>query len=126
MFYTMPISRRNVNGRSHISISIILFLLLLQSALVQCTPAAIFRRQSNSTCPTGQSQCPQSSVSQFCCPTDNDCIPLAKDTTVACCPKGSDCRRVQPLVCMDGLDDKKQTRCGDSGSLAGKCCPGGY
>ena len=71
----------------------------------------------------------------MCCPTDSTCIPLAANTAVLCCPKGSDCSKIQTIPCSLELQDPEKhpdsklkstvldvemRKCGD------RCCPWGY
>ncbi|KAI1341539.1 hypothetical protein F5Y15DRAFT_359378 [Xylariaceae sp. FL0016] len=82
------------------------------------------------------SKCSQPGLpANFCCNNDSTCTVLAGNTTVLCCPSGSDCSTIQPITCnltfqdpaanpsaeikTTVLDGKLET-C-DSG-----CCPFGY
>ncbi|KAL2146840.1 hypothetical protein VTI28DRAFT_1943 [Corynascus sepedonium] len=71
----------------------------------------------------------------FCCKPTETCIPLAGNTTLLCCPEGSDCLRIKPVPCDISLQDGEKNpdavikttalrgtlaRCGT------QCCPFGY
>ncbi|PBP25770.1 hypothetical protein BUE80_DR003301 [Diplocarpon rosae] len=58
--------------------------------------------ERQSTCPdTSQSRCAQSGLpDNFCCPSNSNCVPLAGNTTVLCCPAGTtDCSTIKPITC---------------------------
>jgi hypothetical protein len=71
----------------------------------------------------------------FCCKSGQRCIALAGETTVLCCPEGSDCLKIQPIPCDISLQNGEKH--GDAvvkttalgGTLVGckgQCCPFGY
>lgn len=73
--------------------------------------------------------------SSFCCPANTACIALAANTTVLCCPDGSDCATIIPVTC----DISKQNGTLNPGSTlmttaltsvlmqcGSGCCPFGY
>ncbi|KAK4033126.1 hypothetical protein C8A01DRAFT_40413 [Parachaetomium inaequale] len=71
----------------------------------------------------------------FCCKPGNTCIALAGNTTVLCCPEGSDCLRIQPVPCNLSLQDgeknpdavvKTTALGGTLGRCGTQCCPFGY
>ncbi|KAK1769629.1 hypothetical protein QBC33DRAFT_328801 [Phialemonium atrogriseum] len=89
------------------------------------------------TCPADYSKCPQKTLpSGFCCPAGQQCLALAGNTTLLCCPDDSGCTTIVPISCELSLQDAdkypeatiKTTalhgilgHCGD-----GTCCPFGY
>jgi hypothetical protein len=95
----------------------------------------IFERASTCTDPSF-SRCTEPGLpSSFCCPSNQNCIPLAANTTVLCCPSGSDCATIQPITC----DISKQNGTLNPGSMllttalsstlltcGSGCCPFGY
>lgn len=71
----------------------------------------------------------------FCCPSSQKCIALAGDTTVLCCPDGSDCQRIRPVPCDISLQDgeknpdaviKTTALAGSLARCGAACCPFGY
>ncbi|KAL2161516.1 hypothetical protein VTH06DRAFT_8078 [Thermothelomyces fergusii] len=71
----------------------------------------------------------------FCCKGRETCISLAGDTTLLCCPEGSDCQRIRPVPCDLELQDGeanpdaviKTTALGGTLPRCGsQCCPFGY
>ncbi|KAK2628228.1 hypothetical protein QTJ16_002874 [Diplocarpon rosae] len=94
--------------------------------------------ERQSTCPdTSQSRCAQSGLpDNFCCPSNSNCVPLAGNTTVLCCPAGTtDCSTIKPITC--DISSQNVTLHPDNAlkttaldvpltSCAGKCCPFGY
>lgn len=56
----------------------------------------LFERQSS--CSSGSTQC-SGAPSGFCCASTSTCLVLASNTTVLCCPQGSDCTLIQPITC---------------------------
>ncbi|KAL2183723.1 hypothetical protein L209DRAFT_693178 [Thermothelomyces heterothallicus CBS 203.75] len=71
----------------------------------------------------------------FCCKGRETCIALAGDTTLLCCPEGSDCRRIRPVPCDLELQNGeanpdaviKTTALGGTLARCGtQCCPFGY
>ncbi|KAK3941545.1 hypothetical protein QBC46DRAFT_353185 [Diplogelasinospora grovesii] len=96
----------------------------------------LFGRQS-STCAATYSQCDVANFpNYFCCPTGQNCLNLAGNTTLLCCPSGADCSRIQPISCDITQQDGKKNptavikttalkgtlgHCGE-----GTCCPFGY
>ncbi|KAK6334604.1 hypothetical protein TWF718_010061 [Orbilia javanica] len=87
---------------------------------------AIFSRQaSTDNCGAGSQRCTNPNVSNFCCPTGTECIPVLGNTAVGCCPTGQDCRIISTSECssIEGAvsSPSQLTRCS-----SGKCCPPGY
>ncbi|KAI1845278.1 hypothetical protein JX265_005433 [Neoarthrinium moseri] len=92
--------------------------------------------ERDGTCAANWSKCSQSGLpDNFCCAAKNKCIPLAGDTTILCCPEGSDCNIIEPIVCNVQLQNattnpeavikttalnSQLPTCGNS------CCPFGY
>lgn len=114
--------------------------LLLATAWLAASTAAkpahsLFERASTCGDPT-HTQCSQAGLpSNFCCGPSSDCIVLAGNTTVLCCPSGSSCSTIRPIGCditqqnatanpdlalMTTALTAKLPTCGDS------CCPFGY
>jgi len=95
----------------------------------------LFERAS--TCSNSDyNKCSQPGLpSSFCCPSTTTCIPLAANTTVICCPNGSDCSSIKPITC--DITQQNSTLNPSSTlqttALASKllpcgpaCCPFGY
>ncbi|KPM44051.1 hypothetical protein AK830_g2533 [Neonectria ditissima] len=96
----------------------------------------VFSRDDSSTCALEEySQCGSQVPDDFCCPNDSQCMVIASNTTIVCCPKGVSCDAIQPIVCDVALQDisnhpdapihtlaldKSMKRCGSA------CCPFGY
>jgi hypothetical protein len=114
--------------------------LLLAAAWLAASATAkpahnLFERASTCGDPT-HTQCSQAGLpSDFCCGPSSDCIVLAGNTTVLCCPSGSSCSTIRPIGCditqqnatanpdlalMTTALTAKLPTCGDS------CCPFGY
>lgn len=82
------------------------------------------------------SQCTDSGLpDNFCCGKTDTCLLLAGKTTVLCCPAGSSCASINPIVCDLGLQDASQNpgAAVKTTVLNGKletcgtgCCPYGY
>ncbi|KAM0819575.1 putative Mid2 domain-containing protein [Seiridium cardinale] len=96
---------------------------------------ALFARDD--TCgDTTYSKCPQAGFpDNFCCKPNTSCIPLAGDTTVLCCPEGSDCGVIAPIVCNVQLQDastnpqavvKTTALTSELPKCGSNCCPFGY
>ncbi|KAL2889386.1 hypothetical protein HOO65_030887 [Ceratocystis lukuohia] len=96
--------------------------------------ASLFTR-SDTCVAASLTSCSASLPSNFCCPTNYACLALAANTTAICCPGGSTCKRILPIVCDIGLQspsfnmsaivkttllDYKLPTCGQA------CCPFGY
>ncbi|EWC44647.1 hypothetical protein DRE_06636 [Drechslerella stenobrocha 248] len=108
----------------------LLSILLHLCPLASASPApqrypelTIFARQSaDAICGTGSARCSDASISNFCCPTNTECIGVLNNTAVGCCPTGQDCRVLSPSDCPASSGSGSQfTRC-----TTGKCCPPGY
>lgn len=94
----------------------------------------LFMRQSS--CAANFNRCKNAEFPDyFCCPSDQRCIALAGNTTVLCCPEGSECLRIQPLPCDISLQDgeknpdavvKTTALRGTLARCGGQCCPFGY
>ncbi|KAF6841155.1 hypothetical protein CPLU01_00716 [Colletotrichum plurivorum] len=95
---------------------------------------AVFQRQE--TCAAeGFSPCNNGLPSSFCCKQGTTCIPLAGNTTVLCCPEGSNCDRISAITCNVALQDPethpdaviKTTALKSKLEACGtQCCPFGY
>ncbi|KAK7430342.1 hypothetical protein QQZ08_003090 [Neonectria magnoliae] len=99
-------------------------------------PPRIFTRDDSSSCALEEhSKCGSQVPDDFCCPNDSQCMVIASNTTIVCCPKGVSCDAIQPIVCDVALQDieehpdapihtlaldKSMKRCGSA------CCPFGY
>ena len=77
----------------------VLMALCLATSVTARSSRNLFERQSS--CPSNsQSPCSLSGLpSNFCCPTNQFCIPLAANTTLLCCPSGSDCTAIKAIPC---------------------------
>ncbi|OLN82113.1 hypothetical protein CCHL11_07658 [Colletotrichum chlorophyti] len=71
----------------------------------------------------------------FCCPSDTTCMVLASNTTALCCPRGSSCDTISPIICDMAAQDVVEnpsspihtTNLDESlPSCGGRCCPFGY
>ncbi|TDZ17732.1 hypothetical protein Cob_v009318 [Colletotrichum orbiculare MAFF 240422] len=107
--------------------------MLLASAQAASLPV-IFQRQE--TCAAqGFSPCGNGLPASFCCQAGATCITLVGNSTVLCCPEGTNCDRISPITCNVSLQDpeahpdavikttalkSKLTTCGT------RCCPFGY
>jgi len=92
----------------------------------------LFERQL--TCRSGDTQC-SGVPSGFCCPASTTCLVLANNTTLLCCPNGSDCSIIAPVNC--NIQEQNITLHNDATllttnltatlpSCGGQCCPLGY
>ncbi|KAI1347481.1 hypothetical protein F5Y01DRAFT_318675 [Xylaria sp. FL0043] len=89
-----------------------------------------------SQCASGWDLCLEDGLpNNFCCPTLSTCHVLAGNTTLLCCPGGSDCSTIQPIVCNISLQDPaanpeavvKTTALSATLPTCGEqCCPFGY
>ncbi|KAI0161220.1 hypothetical protein GGR57DRAFT_498737 [Xylariaceae sp. FL1272] len=87
-------------------------------------------------CLSGYNVCPETGLpSTFCCESDSICVVLAGNTTVVCCPTGSTCAEIEPIVCNITLQDPttfpeaaiKTTALNSTLPVCGDaCCPFGY
>ena len=115
--------------------------LLLGAALAPCSAIYIrsdlvFARDDVCGGVKGLSRCAQAGLpDNFCCGEDTNCMSLAGDTTVLCCPKGSSCDSINPIVCDLTLQDasknpsaaiKTTVLGGKLDTCGGGCCPFGY
>jgi hypothetical protein len=74
--------------------------------------------------------------SNFCCSSGSTCISLDSSSTALCCPKGADCKKIQPISCDLSFQDLSSrpnaeimtTKTGDKLATCGSktCCPFGY
>jgi hypothetical protein len=112
-----------------------LVLIALASTATARTFHSIFERASS--CPdTTYSPCNATGLpSNFCCPSTATCIPLAANTTLLCCPTGSDCNQIQPITCdisqqnvtLHPNNPLKTSALSTSLPTCGSlCCPFGY
>ncbi|KAL2154382.1 hypothetical protein VTH82DRAFT_3058 [Thermothelomyces myriococcoides] len=117
-------------------------LLLLAASIAAVRTAAasaifmdqLFARQSS--CLPNYFRCENAEFPDyFCCKGKETCIPLAGDTTLLCCPEGSDCQRIRPVPCDIELQNGeknpdaviKTTALGGTLPRCGtQCCPFGY
>ncbi|KAF4983196.1 hypothetical protein FZEAL_1353 [Fusarium zealandicum] len=93
--------------------------------------------ERDGSCPiSGMDWCGSELPEDFCCPSESSCKVLAANTTALCCPKGSTCINIQPIICKITFQDpsaypaapiktlaldQKLKRCGSN-----TCCPLGY
>lgn len=112
--------------------------LLLTTAWLATTAKAslnIFERASTCRDPK-YTQCSQAGLpSNFCCGPSSDCIVLAGNTTVLCCPSGNTCSTIKSIGCDISLQnvtanpDISLMTTALSATLpkcGGLCCPFGY
>ena len=116
----------------------ILLLLVLWASIGQGYAFDSFRliSRSSDSCPTSYKHCGSTKLpDNFCCPSDSTCISLDDATSAICCPEGSDCQYITPIVCdiqeqnatLYPSNPIKTTRLGDSLPKCGeKCCPFGF
>ncbi|KAI2618506.1 hypothetical protein GGR54DRAFT_159119 [Hypoxylon sp. NC1633] len=99
-------------------------------------PGAVFERADTNTCAADFSRCIQAGLpGNFCCESTATCIPLAGNTTVLCCPKGSSCDKIFPITCDIQSQDpvknptaeiKTTALTGTLEACGSTCCPFGY
>ncbi|KAM3508402.1 hypothetical protein MY10362_001205 [Beauveria mimosiformis] len=79
--------------------------------------------------------CPSSLPSGFCCPSGQQCLPLAGLTTALCCPGSRSCDKISPIACDVKLQDPKENPDAtvmtsvfdvDLETCDNGCCPFGY
>ncbi|OHE98916.1 hypothetical protein CORC01_05812 [Colletotrichum orchidophilum] len=107
--------------------------ILLASAHAASIPS-VFGRQD--TCAAeGFTSCGNGLPGNFCCETGKNCITLAGNTTVLCCPEGSSCEKIKTITCNINLQDpqaypdapiKTKALKGKLGTCGDDCCPFGY
>lgn len=111
-----------------------LLLAALGLARATLTPADIFARQTNTCAAGGFSPC-VGAPAGFCCGPNVNCILLAGNTTVLCCPSGNTCPQIQPIPCDLSLQNntlhpdnalKTTALTGTLPVCAGLCCPFGF
>ncbi|KAK6497905.1 hypothetical protein TWF481_012302 [Arthrobotrys musiformis] len=83
------------------------------------------RQVSSNSCGTGSQRCTNPKVSNFCCPTGTECIPVLGNTAVGCCPTGQDCRIISTSECS-ALEEAVSSPSQIARCSSGKCCPPGY
>lgn len=91
--------------------------------------------RSADSCPSSYNSCGSKLPDDFCCSSSSTCISLDDATSAICCPSGSNCDYISPIVCdvkaqnttLHPKNTIKTTRldehlpkCGDH------CCPFGY
>ncbi|KAH8700145.1 hypothetical protein BGW36DRAFT_373522 [Talaromyces proteolyticus] len=95
----------------------------------------LFSRADSSSCASSYSQCGSAYPADFCCPSNTSCLGVDSNSTVVCCPSGSDCSYIQPVLCniqaqnatADPTATIKTTRLSGALSSCGEaCCPFGY
>ena len=116
--------------------ALLLGALLAPTSAIYIRSDLVFARDDVCGGVKGLSRCAQAGLpDNFCCNEDTNCIPLAGDTTVLCCPKDSDCDSINPIVCDLSLQDAsknpnaaiKTTVLGGKLEACGSlCCPYGY
>ncbi|KAH7035143.1 uncharacterized protein B0I36DRAFT_88793 [Microdochium trichocladiopsis] len=110
----------------------------LMALRVSATPDArhLFARDDVCGGIESLAQCTQSGLpDNFCCGKTDTCLVLAGKTTVLCCPAGSTCATINPIVCDLQLQDASQNPGaavkttvldGKLATCGGGCCPFGY
>ncbi|KAI1402350.1 hypothetical protein F4819DRAFT_281722 [Hypoxylon fuscum] len=110
--------------------------LAVTTSATSIRPSMLLERADDTCAATNYSRCTQSGLpDNFCCESGATCIVLAANTTVLCCPKGSNCDKIGPITCDLALQDPVVnptaevrttvldgvlTKCGS------QCCPFGY
>lgn len=110
-------------------------LTIIRDSLSRRRLSKLHPRDEDLSCPSSTfNSCGNQVPSNFCCPSNEECLVLASNTTVLCCPKGT-CKTIRPIVCSIQLQDaalypdapilttaldKQLPRCGNA------CCPFGY
>ncbi|KAF7550847.1 hypothetical protein G7Z17_g5441 [Cylindrodendrum hubeiense] len=92
--------------------------------------------RDDSSCPvSGYNQCGSQVPDNLCCSTDTNCMIIASNTTIICCPKGSSCDAIKPIVCEVAYQDTLKFPKSSIQTLAlnatmetcgSACCPFGY
>lgn len=124
-------------GRKRIPLQAVLLDLLVATASASVISADRLFAREGSTCAANFDPCSQGAFpSNFCCPSGQQCIALAGNTTLLCCPSGNGCPVISPISCDVSLQDADKhpdavikttalngalAHCGD-----GTCCPFGY
>ncbi|KAI1266818.1 hypothetical protein F5Y18DRAFT_349440 [Xylariaceae sp. FL1019] len=114
-------------------------LLYLAAALTLVSASSIqpgWLLERADTCAAGSSKCPQAGLpANFCCSTKETCLVLAGNTTVVCCPNGSDCSVIEPISCNITLQDPSKFPSAEVKTTevdlklptcANGCCPFGF
>lgn len=99
-------------------------------------PFDLIGRDTTECATTGYSPCKIAGIpSNFCCPSNQQCIAFNSNKSAICCPTGQDCKIIAPLSCditkqNATLSPASQLHSTDlTGTLAtcgSQCCPKGY
>ncbi|KAH6987701.1 hypothetical protein BKA56DRAFT_612459 [Ilyonectria sp. MPI-CAGE-AT-0026] len=101
----------------------------------QLLASRLFDRDDSSCALENYTQCGSQVPDNLCCPDDTKCMIIASNTTIVCCPKGSDCDTIKPIVCNVALQDTVKHPGSPIQTLAlnasmetcgSACCPFGY
>ncbi|KAG9244581.1 hypothetical protein BJ878DRAFT_480033 [Calycina marina] len=112
-------------------------LLLTSMYFTGATSSSLHLFERQSTCGSDSlTQCGQSGLpSNFCCGSDMSCAALAGNTTVLCCPNGTDCQTIEPIPCDISLQNATLfpansvhtiALTGEMAACGSACCPFGY
>ncbi|KAL6402258.1 hypothetical protein AUP68_14728 [Ilyonectria robusta] len=101
----------------------------------QLLASRLFDRDDSSCALENYTQCGSQVPDNLCCPDDTKCMIIASNTTIVCCPNGSDCGTIKPIVCNVALQDTAKHPGSPIQTLAlsasmetcgSACCPFGY
>ncbi|KAM3444091.1 hypothetical protein NHJ13734_001570 [Beauveria thailandica] len=117
--------------------AVVLALLAAAARSVHAIPKEFYTSSRDSgVCPKKDLEaCPSSLPSGFCCPSGQQCLPLAGLTTALCCPKSRSCEKISPIACDVKLQDPKENPDAtvitsvfdvDLETCDNGCCPFGY
>ncbi|KAM3493640.1 hypothetical protein MY3957_003032 [Beauveria namnaoensis] len=116
--------------------AVVLALLAAAARSVHAIPKEFYSSSSSGVCPKSDLEaCPSSLPSGFCCPSGQQCLPLAGLTTALCCPSGRSCEKISPITCDLKLQNPKENPDAtvitsvfdvDLEICDNGCCPFGY
>ncbi|KAJ5156402.1 hypothetical protein N7492_009205 [Penicillium capsulatum] len=118
--------------------SLMLFLVIVFMARIchaSDTHALGLLPRSDKSCPSSYSSCGSKLPDGFCCSSSSTCISLDDATSAICCPSGSNCDYISPIVCdvkaqnttLHPKSTIKTTRLDEDLPKCGEaCCPFGY
>ncbi|KAF1731952.1 hypothetical protein CRV24_008145 [Beauveria bassiana] len=116
--------------------AVVLALLAAAARSVHAIPKEFYTSSSSGVCPKSDLEaCPSSLPSGFCCPSGQQCLPLAGLTTALCCPSGRSCEKISPITCDLKLQNPKENPDAtvitsvfdvDLEICDNGCCPFGY
>ncbi|KAM3543468.1 hypothetical protein ARSEF1564_003615 [Beauveria bassiana] len=116
--------------------AVVLALLAAAARSVHAIPKEFYTTSSSGVCPKSDLEaCPSSLPSGFCCPSGQQCLPLAGLTTALCCPQSRSCEKISPITCDLKLQNPKENPDAtvitsvfdvDLEICDNGCCPFGY